>query len=384
MSIIQSQSIRFTPPKSHRFLLLDALRGLAALVVVGFHSPPQMWSIPPSNGMLAVDFFFCLSGFIVAFSYEQRLAESLSLKDFFIVRLIRLYPVYFLGSLLGLVMSVMTTHVTRVGEQSAINWLILAGFALFIVPVHVSSLKFQFAFPLDMAAWSLFFELVANVVFALLVKARVARSSIFLLIGAASGAILAHSIYHGGTMDVGSKNTTMALGYARVFLSFSTGVLTYRLYCSTRMFQLSSISHAICATLVILCLSVILLSPIGFMRTEFVRLVAVIICFPTLVYLGALAQIPERFSRKCVVLGELSYPLYLLHLPLLGLLYARHVLRFSSAHPRVAVFGLILFVAALAAAAWWIGERWDLPIRRYLMRCYAPAKVRIPVNPTSV
>ena len=70
----------------HRFHLLDALRGLAAMLVVTFHTPAQLkYFLNFPNSFLAVDFFFCLSGFVIAFSYEDRLKQSLSLRNFMVV-----------------------------------------------------------------------------------------------------------------------------------------------------------------------------------------------------------------------------------------------------------------------------------------------------------
>jgi hypothetical protein len=90
--------------RSHRFHLLDGLRGFAAILVVLYHMPPylQRWFACP-NAFLAVDFFFCLSGFIIAYSYEDRILRGMSFRDFCSSRLIRLYPLYFLGSLFGLI-----------------------------------------------------------------------------------------------------------------------------------------------------------------------------------------------------------------------------------------------------------------------------------------
>src|ERR1039458_3367376 len=78
-----------------RFHLLDAMRGIAAILVVLYHIPSIFkHTLDFPNSILAVDFFFCLSGFVIAFSYEQRLRDHLNFRDFMVVRLTRLYPLF--------------------------------------------------------------------------------------------------------------------------------------------------------------------------------------------------------------------------------------------------------------------------------------------------
>lgn len=90
-----------TSSKKH-FELLDGLRGIAALAVVIFHFMEMFITDFSKNfiahGYLAVDFFFCLSGFVVAYAYDERI-QQMSLKDFFRIRLIRLHPLVILGSI---------------------------------------------------------------------------------------------------------------------------------------------------------------------------------------------------------------------------------------------------------------------------------------------
>ena len=90
--------------KKH-FELLDAMRGVAAIAVVLFHfmeiaQPDYRNSFIP-HSYLAVDFFFCLSGFVIAYAYDQKLA-AIGLKRFFLLRLLRLHPLVIIGTLIGL------------------------------------------------------------------------------------------------------------------------------------------------------------------------------------------------------------------------------------------------------------------------------------------
>src|SRR6476620_3663373 len=89
--------------KQH-FEILDGLRGIAALAVVIFHFMEWVFSDSSKNfighGFLAVDFFFCLSGFVIGYAYDNRI-EKMGVKEFFKSRLIRLHPLVILGSVLG-------------------------------------------------------------------------------------------------------------------------------------------------------------------------------------------------------------------------------------------------------------------------------------------
>src|SRR5688572_32430384 len=91
--------------KQH-FEILDGLRGVAALAIVIFHFMEWVFSDFSKNfighGFLAVDFFFCLSGFVIGYAYDHRL-EKMGIVAFFKRRLIRLHPLVILGSVLGLV-----------------------------------------------------------------------------------------------------------------------------------------------------------------------------------------------------------------------------------------------------------------------------------------
>jgi peptidoglycan/LPS O-acetylase OafA/YrhL len=357
-----SQSIHLTPAKRHRFLLLDALRGLAALFVVAWHLPGSFRTfLCDSNGLLAVDFFFCLSGFVIAFSYETRLAEGLSMKAFFVARIIRLYPIYLLGSLLGFLATVLHGS----GYPLSI-WLTLCSLGLVMLPAFLLRGGNTANFPFDGPAWSLFYELVANFAFALLIKFRAAGDLVFVFLCLLSIFFLGDSIWHGGTIDVGYSGATSALGFARVGFSFSAGVLMQRRH----RIRVLSIAHDgtrwFTAAIVTVCLTFILMSPWKFMQSEIFRLIAIVIFFPAMVYHGAFARLPHRFTNVCATLGDISYPLYLLHRPLIGPLYSITIARVSQTHPSIVHLSLPLILLILTLIARWVAIHLDAPVRRYL------------------
>lgn len=88
------------------YLLLDALRGVAALLVMWYHVFEAFATSPFdqrfNHGYLAVDFFFVLSGFVIGYAYDDRW-EKMSTTHFFKRRLIRLHPMVVAGALIGLI-----------------------------------------------------------------------------------------------------------------------------------------------------------------------------------------------------------------------------------------------------------------------------------------
>src|SRR6202789_507832 len=95
-----------TSSGKEQFEVLDGLRGSAALLIVtshlfnysfGFHGP---WALV-KHAYIAVDFFFALSGFVVAYAYDDRWAR-MTILEFFRIRLIRLHPLVLIGATLAL------------------------------------------------------------------------------------------------------------------------------------------------------------------------------------------------------------------------------------------------------------------------------------------
>jgi peptidoglycan/LPS O-acetylase OafA/YrhL len=114
-----------TPMRKPALPALTGLRTFLALLIVLFHFTPEGLSHSVSvggrtvlltlyplvdNGYVFVSFFFLISGYILAYNYLDRL-DQLSLADFWVARLSRLYPVYLFALLLFLPMLVMEWHV---------------------------------------------------------------------------------------------------------------------------------------------------------------------------------------------------------------------------------------------------------------------------------
>jgi len=191
---------------------LDLLRGIAALSVLAYHTLPVLTGAWRGNAYLAVDFFFMLSGYVMARTYEARLAEGLRPSAFVAARCRRLWPTMFAAGLLGLP-----------------GFFIVYGFGQ--LPVAVANLllipvlTMRWVYPLNAPAWSIFFELFANAVHALLLR-RLPRL-LLILLALAMVPILV-PVASRLTFDLGAHAVSFAYGFPRVLLSYAIGVALWR------------------------------------------------------------------------------------------------------------------------------------------------------------
>lgn len=114
--------------KKERLPALSGLRCLAALNIVFFHFSNPKWFGPfapiVANGYTSVSFFLMMSGFILAYNYEERArAGKLKAKNFWIARFSRLYPVYVLALVVSLGMLVDEWH-ARTHAQFALGMIL--------------------------------------------------------------------------------------------------------------------------------------------------------------------------------------------------------------------------------------------------------------------
>ena len=135
-----SSSASFADSKPH-YDLLDGLRGVAALLVVWYHvfegyAFAGGTSIETINhGYLAVDFFFILSGFVIGYAYDDRWGRTLTVKNFFKRRLVRLHPMVVLGAVLGAITFFIQGSVQWDGSHVATSLVMVALLcAMFFIP----------------------------------------------------------------------------------------------------------------------------------------------------------------------------------------------------------------------------------------------------------
>jgi peptidoglycan/LPS O-acetylase OafA/YrhL len=347
-----------TPATQHRFHFLDALRGIAAILVIPRHAPHAIGGkLATFNSFLAVDFFFCLSGFVIAFSYENRLLDSLTFRNFVVTRIIRLYPIAVAGTLLGAVSH--TLDGSFLGHQVSPTLMIplttLLGLAVLPFPHNM-------LFPLDTPMWTLFLELSANFAYAALLKRSLLTNAVLCLIAAVSfGGLIGSALYF-GSLDLGFFSGTIIGGIARVCFSFPVGVLLYRFYRYQTARPFFKAPAIIVSAALVSVLLLLLCSPLNWIKSIPTELSAIGILFPIIVYLGARIPVRGSVARLSAFLGTISYPVYLLHQPILRLLW-----RFDSKH----VFSdqtIIIYFFTLMITVWMISRFYESPVRRLLTK----------------
>ena len=343
-------------PKQH-FEILDGLRGIAALSIVLFHFMEIVYQ-PSKNfiahGFLAVDFFFCLSGFVIAYAYHQERIEKMGIAAFFKTRLIRLHPLVIFGSVLGLLAFLFdpfSSH-TETYETGKLILILLA--SVFLVPFPVMPDRYFNLFGLNAPAWSLFWEYVANILYALFLY-KLSRRSLFLLTILAGAGLCFVSYRAGGSLLGGWNGETFWDGAARISYSFLVGMLIFRS------------NWIIKSKLGFISLSVLLMLAFLIPFTEWNWLtepLVVLFYFPLLIALGAGATLKQGFRKICIFSGKISYPLYMAHYAVMWL-FANY---YTTYKPETTELFFIISIGTLLLVgfAYLTMIFYDIPIRKYL------------------
>ena len=369
-------SAAFSDSKPH-YELLDGLRGVAALLVICYHIFEGFATSPLdqhfNHGYMAVDFFFILSGFVIGYAYDNRWKTTLTLKGFFKRRLIRLHPMVIMGALLGAVSYCIQGSVKWDGTQVPFTMVLIALllnlFLLPVVPGTGADVRGNNEmYPLNGPSWSLFFEYIGNILYALFIRKFSTRALTVLVIAAAAGlASFGISNLSGyGHLGVGWSMIDYNLlgGFLRLMFSFSVGLLM------SRIFKPAKVKGAfwICSAVLAVLFTVPHLGGADRLWINgLYESVCAIMIFPALVWLGASGKTTYKVtSTVCKFLGDISYPLYVVHYPLMYLFYwwlwsGEEKIPFSQAWP-VAVVVII----ASVILAYLCLRFYDIPLRKWL------------------
>ena len=358
--------------ESPRFVTLDAMRGVAAIAVMQFHylfNTRYPWF---GQAYYAVDFFFCLSGIILTHAYADRIAAGMRFGEYMGRRLLRFYPAYLLGVLLGVAMLL-----DYFVENSADNFRLrdyvgsVIASALFLPYPNRGSFPFfggatitGALFPVNVPAWSLFFELLASMALFVAVRVRLRAKPIILV----SAALLVLALLHYRSANIGWSRDNFLGGFPRTALAFFLGVALYR-GCA-RM----KLGVALPPWLLLGLTAAMFACPFG----GAAGLAVAALLIPLLLLFGLADADASGHRRLFVQLGRISFAIYAIHWPVY------HLVAALAAHSPWArqMRGAPLAMAGLASAAVLAGAYLltafiDEPVRRRLGRRLFPPKPRL-------
>lgn len=370
-------------PKKH-YEILDGLRGVAAILVVAFHifeafCGGNRFIQIINHGYLAVDFFFLLSGFVVAYAYDDRWGK-MTQWDFYKRRLIRLQPMVVMGMIIGAIFyyfqasDILFPQIAGMELWKVIVTMVI-GFTLLPIPPSMEIRGWGEMHPLNGPAWSLFFEYIANILYALFFR-RFSNKvmSVFVLIFA--GLLINYTVFgpKGDVIGGWSLNLEqMNVGFTRLLFPFFAGVLL------SRLGKLIHIKGAfwVCSILITIVLA---LPRFGDENTLWINGLyesfCIILIFPLIVAIGAGGQIKSAFSNKiCKLLGDISYPIYITHYPLIYWFTAWVVdEKVSLKDGYLAGIGVLIASIVLAYLCL---KLYDEPVRKWLQNKFQRKRVSL-------
>ncbi|MBQ7179983.1 MAG: acyltransferase [Bacteroidaceae bacterium] len=369
-----------------RYEILDGLRGVAAMLVMAYHmfeiyyhgSPEQ----PINHGYLAVDFFFVLSGFVIGYAYDDRW-DRMTTWAFFKRRLIRLHPMVIFGTLFGALMF----YFGSCAEFPLINdtpWYMVLlvmfwCFTMIPLPNTMDIRGWAETNPLNGPAWSLQWEYIANILYALVFRrlskaalgicvAIFAVLTITLCLDIDVFGLLQERSYASYTV-VGGWCTTpdqLRVGLTRLLYPFFSGLLV------SRVGKLIKVGGGFwwCSLMIVVlfCMPWMGLGTEGEARwtNGLYEAVCILVCFPLIVAMGAGSSVTgSKSSAINKFLGEISYPVYITHFPLIYM-----QMSWVDSH-KDAPLGTHIFVAVCVfmlaiLVAYGAYKLYDLPVREWL------------------
>lgn len=376
----------FADSKTH-YPILDALRGVAAVMVVMFHLLETFTGGDHTkqiinHGYMGVDFFFLLSGFVIGYAYDDRW-NKMSLWDFFKRRLIRLHPMIIIAMVIGAITFYFQDCQYFNNIAGVPVWKLLLvmviGFTLLPVTGSLEIRGWTEMHPLNGPAWSLFFEYIANILYALILR-RLSNTILAILVFIA-GAALIHLAVTSPQGDViggwAIDPVQLRIGFTRLLYPFLAGLLL------SRIAKPGKLNNAFLWSSLLLMMA-LAIPRIGSHEQLWMNglydSLTIILLFPLVIYLGASGTIKDGISFKISkFLGDISYPIYIIHYPFIYLyvaFVAKHPAYLNGTAPNghlILVVVALLVLAGSVILAYAIVKLYDIPVRKWLTKRFMTA-----------
>ncbi len=364
--------------------LLDGLRGVAALLVVMYHIFEGFAFAGSTNGVgdgiittlnhghIAVDFFFMLSGFVICYAYDDRW-QKMSVGEFFKRRLIRLQPMLVLGAILGAASFIVSGYMRWDGTTTPFSWVMVAMMCMmFLIPAVPGAgydvRGFNEMFSLNGPAWSLFFEYIGNIVYALVLRRLTTK--ILALLTVVLGVLHAwffigdvaqyNSVGVGWTID----EINFWGGMVRMLFPFTVGMLLAR---TIKPGKIKG-TFWICTLLLVLSFAMPYLGDAeGVSVNSLYEVGCIIVLFPAIIWLGASGCCNHSSRKISKFLGDISYPLYISHYPIMYLFYMWLIKNQRYGFEDTIAVPILVVVLSVTMSYIYL-KLYDEPIRKYLTK----------------
>lgn len=375
-----------------RYAILDGLRGVAALVVILFHGfetyIPFFGTQHINHGYLAVDFFFVLSGFVIGYAYDDRW-DRMSTWSFFKRRLIRLHPMVVAGTLFGACLFFFgeSDYFSLIGGTEPWKFFLCIVLGLLMIPAGtgLDIRGWGETNSLNGPNWSLTFEYIGNMLYAFVLRrlptvvlGMLCVASAFLTMNLALGWDVFGFFAQPKYDVIGGWSITpdqMYVGFSRLLYPFLCGLLISRLLPKFITKENPSGSPLgirggfwWASLLLVVLFAVPQIGGKSCVADGLYQVFAIVVMFPVIVLIGAGSKTTDKRSAKwCETLGNLSYPLYITHFPLMYMQMAWVSSHKDSPVWHHVVLNLGILLVAIGIA-WAFLKLYDEPVRAWLKK----------------
>lgn len=375
-----------------RYAILDGLRGVAALVVILFHGfetyIPFFGTQHINHGYLAVDFFFVLSGFVIGYAYDDRW-DRMSTWNFFKRRLIRLHPMAVAGTLFGACLFFFgeSDYFSLIGGTEPWKFFLCIVLGLLMIPAGtgLDIRGWGETNSLNGPNWSLTFEYIGNILYAFVLRrlptvvlGMLCVASAFLTMNLALGWDVFGFFAQPKYDVIGGWSITpdqMYVGFSRLLYPFLCGLLISRLLPKFITKENPSGSPLgirggfwWASLLLVALFAVPQIGGKSCVADGLYQVFAIVVMFPVIVLIGAGSKTTDKRSAKwCETLGNLSYPLYITHFPLMYMQMAWVSSHKDSPVWHHVVLNLGILLVAIGIA-WAFLKLYDEPVRAWLKK----------------
>lgn len=338
-----------------RYAYLDGIRGIAAILVLTRHTE-AFWNFSFYRSYLAVDLFFILSGFVIANAYDKKLnSNEISIKKFVFTRIIRIYPVYFLSTIIcSLILLKITLSGSTTNYSSISNTLFIIAFSFFIIPSIAQNSTALF--PINGPYWSLFYELIANFLYATIRKKLNTKilviGIVLFLVSLCIGAAINRNLNIGFTWGT----VSIVLGFSRAMFGILLGLLLHRHI----NFLSNFVQNKTLPVISILSILIVLTSQSAGQYDPIIDIFTVTAIFPLCIIMAS-QEASKKTKNISLTLGSASYPIYVLHEPtgeFFSYLMKNLIVKYAP-------YSGILLVCFLIAISLLVEKYYDIPIRKW-------------------